>query len=330
MDDIDNEDHQAPVSLVNAQESADVSRSDVFCSRIIQQRSNHQVRFRRSSLFMKILKHSYPELKGPNEDGSYPRPLASPFPCFQCHRRFETPPVFLPLTNLDGSRSEYGNFCGGPCGNTYLQRNMNDSNYAVRSADFFEYMQDVHGFRGKEIGFAPHFSDSVRYGGHLSDAQFDKINGTVALTTRERMAPFVPTEVVIEYRFEGTALDEMMAPLPNAPPRVETGFEAEETITEVPKPPSSLTDVMGTDAESADHHRRWDVHGLRQPPKKEIEARLASLPPLEKRTGLYDLYLQRHGENPSDDDESPPSKKRRAAKGAAASCKKGGLSSLLK
>ena len=298
------------VPLHSAKESSEIRRSEVFCSKIIHQRSTHQIRFRRQSLYLKLVRHSHPECGGASADGSYPRPLSSPFPCFQCHRLFKAPPIFIPTEMLDRRIEEYGNFCSAPCANTYMDHNMRDSSLATRIADFFEYMQDVHGFRGTEIGFAPHFSQHVNYGGDLTDAQFDAIINIPGLTTHIRMKPYIPTDAVIEWQFNGNdqelphavavAAQDASAVGVSAGAGAGAGAGAAVGHTDV------LASVMRSKAPEADHHHRWDATNLKQPPMEEIEERLAGLPQLPQTTGLYELYLQRKGgiDAPiSDDDE---------------------------
>ena len=327
------------VPLHKAKESSEIRRSEVFCSKIIHQRSTHQIRFRRQSLFLKIVQHSHPEVLAPSADGVYPRPLSSPFPCFQCHRRFPGVPIFIPTEMLDRRIEEFGNFCSAPCANTYLDKNMRDSNLSTRVADLFEYMQDIHGFRGSSIGFAPHFTQHVHYGGDLTDEQFDAVIGTPGLSTHILMKPYIPTEAVIEWQFAGEtapfpAQAQAQAPAPaqaSAPTPAQAPVKRQQAVPlfgkavlqqrvdeqEAPqqesvKPAVSSSDflasVMRAKAPEVDHHHRWDATNLRQPPMEEIEERLATLPQLAKTTGLYELYLARKGgfDTPISDDEDQP------------------------
>ena len=297
------------VPLHAAKESAEIRRSEVFCSKIIHQRSTHQIRFRRHPLFLKLVQHSHPDCTATSVNGSYPRPLSSPFPCFQCHRKFAGVPIFIPTEMLDRRIEEYGNFCSAPCANTYLDKNMRDSNLSTRVADLFEYMQDVHGFRGNDIGFAPHFTQHVNYGGDLSDEQFDAIIGTPALTTHILMKPYIPTDAVIEWQFSGEAAS--AGPL-LSPDGVGAALSAARrqppSQQEESKSGDFLASVMQVKAPEVNHHHRWDATHLRQPPMEEIEERLAGLPQLAKTTGLYELYLSRKGgfDTPISDDDEPP------------------------
>ena len=263
-------------------------KRETHCSRIIQQRCQREVRFRPQMTFLRILEHAFAgAVPPPAEDGAYPRPLSSPFPCFNCHQRFETAPVFIPMTSLDGAQTEWGNFCSGPCANAYLHTNMNDSNLPGRAADLFEYMQEVHGFDGEQLGLAPHFSQLQAYGGDLTPEQFAFIVGNARLTTHIRMKPFIPTEVVIEWQLTGTA----------------EGARAAVANT------TALATAMG-DASAAPqritHHKTWTVRDKVQPTLDKIEERLASLPPTEKCTGLYELFLQRMGGFPSEGQDAGP------------------------
>lgn len=290
MEDVE-EDRIPHVVLAGAPEDSDVRRSNVLCSKIIRDRSNRNVRFRRSALFLKIVHYNNPEVTIPSADGTYARPLRSPFPCFNCHRVFTCPPKFMPIVMLDGSRTEDGNYCSGPCMMTYAHANLNNSNLAGLASDIFCYMQDVHGFRGNSVGLAPSFRQRVAYGGELTDDQFDIVVGNPCLTTHIRMKPFIPTDVVIEWQFAGDT--------------THPGTAAETTATTSTAPVSEasasedgvavLNAVMDTTMPEVDHHHRWEVRGLRQPPMEAIEARLASLPRLEKRKGLYEIYLDRRG-----------------------------------
>lgn len=285
----DPEEERLPhVVLAGAPEDSDVRRSNVLCSKIIRDRSNRNVRFRRSSLFMKIVHYNNPDMTAPSADGTYDRPLRSPYPCFNCHRIFTCPPKFMPIVMLDGSRTEDGNYCSGPCMMTYAHANLNNSNLAGLASDIFCYMQDVHGFRGSSVGLAPSFRQRTAYGGELTDAQFDVVVGNPCLTTHIRMKPFIPTDVVIEWQFAG----DMHVVAVNAAAAASTSdinIPTTEDGVEV------LNAVMDTAVPEVDHHHRWEVRGLRQPPMEAIEARLASLPRLEKRKGLYEVYLDRRG-----------------------------------
>ncbi len=275
------------VVLMNATDDVEVRRSEVFCSKIIQQRSNHQVRYRAGEAFLKLVRYCYPECAGPDEQGLWPRPFKSNIPCFNCHRRFAGPPVFMPITTIENKREEFGCFCSGPCMNTYLHTN-NDSNLPGRAADAFEYMQDVYGFRGDCIGLAPHFSQLEEYGGDLSDAQFDAVIGNPAVSTHIRMEPFRPTSVVIEWL-------ESSVPQAAAAAGAASGVNVPRAQQALMPTSSVLDEVMGTEAPDANHHHRWDVRGLKQPSQEEIEKRLATLAPQEERPGMYALYLNRRG-----------------------------------
>lgn len=299
MEDLEDLQALPRVPLHAAKESSEIRRSEVFCSKIIHQRSTHQIRFRRNPLFLKLVQHSHPECADRNAEGSYPRPLSSPFPCYQCHRMFAGPPIFIPMEMLDRKVEEFGNFCSAPCANTYLDKNMRDSNLATRAADLFEYMQDVHGFRGTEIGFAPHFSQRIAYGGDLTDEQFDAIVATPGLTTHILLKPYIPTDAVIEWQYSPKEAPQSLGE-PTA-----TGAGVSSAAASVAK--EVLETVMQEKSPEVDHHHRWDATHLRQPPIEEIEERMASLPKLAKTVGLYELYLQRKGglEAPLSDDETP-------------------------
>lgn len=292
MDDLD-ELTLPRVPLHAAKESSEIRRSEVFCSKIIHQRSNHQIRFRRSPFFLKLVQHSHPEVTELSAKNEYPRPLSSPFPCFQCHRGFKTPPIFIPMEMLDRRVEEWGNFCSGPCANTYLDVNMRDSNLGTRAADLFEYMQDVHGFEGSEIGFAPHFTQHVDYGGDLTDEQFDLIIATPNLTTHILMKPYIPTDAVIEWQYS-IALSETGG---GRKQQVSNRSELDVGVTQATLKTGEdmLAFVMQSKPPQTDHHHRWDATHLKQPSMEAIEERLASLPALPKTTGLYELYLRRKG-----------------------------------
>jgi len=248
--------------------SSDVKRGEVFCSKIIHQKATNQSRFTKSKTHMKI--------SAANGAEAGTRPLSSPFPCWQCHRSFTAPPIFIPMVVLNGTRTEWGNFCAPACANRYLHTNMNDSNLAARVADLYEYCQDVHGLRDSTIGMAPHFSELQRYGGDMTDEQFDRVCGTPGLQTHARMAPFIPTEVVVEWQchkvLEGT---------PESAPGHAGGSAAD-----------MLADIMGTRPEAVNHNQ-WEVRGLRQKPLDVTQARLTALQKPEQKQGLYDLYCLR-------------------------------------
>jgi hypothetical protein len=282
--------------LATALEGTDVKRGEVYCSKIIHQNASHQSRFTWTVLYRKIMQYN-----GHDGEGKvFPRPLKSPFPCYNCHELFDTPPIFLPIMVLNGSRTESYNFCDPTCANTYLHTNMNDSNLAARVADFVEYLQDVHGFTGSHIGFAPHFTMLEKYGGSLTLAEFRKIARTPGLRTCERMAPFIPTESVVEWQcrideMEATADIRQAVP---APPPSTCAFGSDRHADDRKKSASAseaLAKLLGYKPESANHHHQWEVRGLRQPPLEVIEKRLLSLPKPEEKEGAYKLYWERHG-----------------------------------
>jgi hypothetical protein len=283
MDEVE-EERLPHVVLAGAPEDSDVRRSNVLCSKIIRDRSNRNVRFRRSALFLKIVHFNDPGIVAPSSTGEYPRPLRSPFPCFNCHRTFTCPPKFMPIVMLDGSRTEDGNYCSGPCMMSYAHANLVNSNLAGLAADIFCYMQDVHGFRGNSVGLAPSFRQRQLYGGELTDDQFDVVVGNPCLTTHIRMKPFIPTDVVIEWQFAGETSNATSSASASA-----SGLVSQDDGVAV------LNAIMDTKVPEVDHHHRWEVRGLRQPPLEVIESRLASLPQLEKRKGLYEIYLERRG-----------------------------------
>jgi len=297
-------------ALVPAANEKEVKRSEVYCSKIIHQKASHQSRFTWTPLYKRIMEHNGHDGEGA---GPFPRPLRSPFPCYACHRLFACPPIFIPIIVLNGSRTEWGNFCDPCCANTYLHTCMNDSNLAARVADLYEYVQDVHGFRGERIHHAPHFSMRAAYGGDLTDAEFDAVARTPGLRTFERMAPFIPTEVVIEWQCRmddvETAEEAAAAAAPAPPPTV--GVSAAGIMAAARPamfgnrkgggPGSSsaaetLSKLIGYKPEAANHHHQWEVHGLRQPSLSDIEKRLLNLPKPDEKEGLYALYWERHGQ----------------------------------
>lgn len=299
-DDLDESLAKLPV-LVSSEAATNVKRGEVFCSKIIHQKATHQSRFQWSSLFKKIMEYAHPDCAGPGPKGEYPRPLKSPFPCFQCHRYFSGPPIFIAIVALNGNRTEWGNFCDPKCANTYLHLNMNDSNLAARVADLHEYCQDVHGMRGEAIGFAPHFTLHEKYGGNLTDAKFDQVARTKGLRTHERKAPFIPTDVVIEWqcRLDDVLPQENAVPVQApAPPAHVSAFQRCAQPAQVSTEASAadvLANVMGSKPDAAHHHHQWEVRGLKQPSQENIERRLLSLPRPEQKEGLYDLYWRRKG-----------------------------------
>jgi hypothetical protein len=269
-------------------------RRETHCSRIIQQRCQREVRFRAQETFVYIVRANHGGVLPPAAaDGSYPRPLTSPLPCFNCHQTFTGPPVFIPMTTLDGARTEWGNFCCGPCANTYLHINMNDCALPGRAADLFEYMQDVHGFDGQQLGLAPHFSQLQTYGGDLSPEQFAAIAQNARLTTHLRMKPFIPTPVVVEWQLTGSAEGASAAAANTAALAAAMGSAA-VVVPGADDGGAVTAPAVGTKA-PAQHHKMWTVRNKQQPSLEQIEERLASLPPTEKRVGLYELFLQRMG-----------------------------------
>ena len=161
--------------------------------------------------------------------------------------------MFLPMTMLDGVPEEWGNFCSGPCANTYLHTNMRDAFLSARSADLLETLRVVHGFQGRTIGFAPHFTERKAYGGDLSDEAFETIVQRPGLSTRLLHKPFCPTLEVVEWTY------------------VAEPGEDGETASAV------LAEVMGSAAPALDHHQQWNVHNLQQPSVEATVRRLTSL-----------------------------------------------------
>jgi hypothetical protein len=261
----------------------------VMCSRIIHQCTDRQERFTKSQRFLRILQHSAPWATGP----PWPRPASSPFPCDNCHRRFVTPPVFLVMKMLDGQHQEDGNFCSGPCANTYLHTYLRDGYLAERAAHLLEYMQTVHGFRGLNIGFAPRFQELQRYGGDLTDAQFDAIVGNPDLTTIQLQRPFIPTEIVIEWRCTKDSNTHHAAVSAGVPePVPETAASSAKTAAVSAAPASILESVMGPSTLNTKHHQKWDVTNLQQPPLEDIKDRLANLPPCGTFKGAWEVFME--------------------------------------
>ena len=269
MEEIDDVVRAPRINLSEVPADKDIKRSDNFCSRIIQQNTRQTDRFMRCMTFLRILKYSYPDRT--EFEPPYPRPLRSPFPCYQCHRKFPGPPVFLPLNTLEHTRDEWGNFCSGPCANTYLHMNMHTVELNMRAADLVYYLQEEYGFKGSQVGMAPHFSEHVDYGGDLTDEAFTKNLQEPRVTSHIRMRPYIPTDAVIE----------VVAP----------AGDILEGIVGVPLPA----------AVSERQQHRWEFRGIRQPSREDIEVRLASLERPEKRQGAYELYLERKGGFDTDD-----------------------------
>ena len=310
VEDVEVEEEVPKVPLHRAKEQDDVKRSNVFCCSIVHHQRHNVRRYRRSTRFLRILeanmKPGDPIPSGPQ----WPRPLTSPAPCFNCHRHFTRPPVFLPMRMLDGVAEEDMNFCCGPCANTYLHTNMRDAFLAGRAADLLEYMQRVHGFQGAQLGFAPHFSELQRYLGDLTDEQFDEICGRPELTTATLRRPFIPTDVVVEWQCVGTG-----GPLTSASVAPEgVGAAAPPGVAAAPEPPRAhggqmpgpalqaaitkpiapaevagaiLASAMRAPAPPTDNQQRWDVSFLQQPPHEDILKRCANLPEPPRGESLY-------------------------------------------
>ena len=292
------------IDLSRAEDAHNVQRGQAFCSRIITKRHNRATRYVATELYRNIIRHCYPEFEF--KSLPYPRPFASPYRCFQCHDNFTGPPVFIPQSRQDGTRMEWGNFCSGPCANTYLQTTAHDVHTAERVAELFHYMREVHGFTGDSIGFAPSYRQLREYGGPLTRAQFRAFCAIPELQTRERNYPFIPTESVIEWQYSA--------------PQRQLGDPAVTKADEDATGAAVLASFLGGEAPDTRHHHRWDVHGLRQPSLEDIERRMASLPKPEQREGLYQLYLERKGgfDDVSDDDTPPQAGKAGAAATKAA------------
>lgn len=276
-EDLDDTLDKFPVLSTTADDVPDVKRGEVFCSKIIHQKATHQSRFTLAQLYVKIMIYNFPDWSP--EKRPWPRPLKSPFPCFNCHMYFDDPPIFICIVRLDGTRTEYGNFCCMECGLAGIYA-MNPYNLSVMVSDFIEYCQDYHGLQGDTISLAPQFSERQCYGGILSDEEYRMVAKTRGLSTHERLEPFIPTEVVTEWQCRA---DE------------EDGGANVVSAAQDGSSMGTLSRILGNKPDSgASHHYRWEVHGLRQKPLDQIKARLQALPKPEKKQGLYELYYDRH------------------------------------
>jgi hypothetical protein len=265
-------------------------REKVMCSRIIHKRTDSRERFTANERYLRIVRHSHPSVTGP----PWPRPLSSPFPCDNCHRRFLGAPVFLVIKMLDGTLQEDGNFCSGPCANRYLDTFMRDGFLAERKANLLEYMQTVHGFKGSQLGMAPLWVEHQRYGGVLTDEAFDAIIGNPELTTTILQHPFIPTESVVEWKYvrdgsRRTCETHEGAPA-SAPPSAPAPAPAPAATTPLSAP--ALDAVMGPPTLDIQRHQHWDVTDLQQPPLEEIQRRLRNLPPLPTFKSQWSVFLE--------------------------------------
>jgi hypothetical protein len=230
MDEIE-EQMNAPamIPLMQPANSSDVKVSRIQCAKIVRRGTDHAVRYCRQPMWLKILKYSYPDLdidvnRPPDMEREWPRPIASPFPCWNCHRRFKGVPIFLPIVMLDRRMREHGNFCSAPCANTYLFDRPNANTSAIAST-LYTYMRTVHGFTGAEIGFAPRFDQHVTYGGEEDDLAFDEIIGNPNLTTKILMYPFIPSDSVVEWKYNAGSAAELiqLPPFAYIPPGETSG-----------------------------------------------------------------------------------------------------------
>ena len=321
-EDLDDSLEKFPVLSTTADDVPDVKRGEVFCSKIIHQKATHQSHFTLSQLYAKIMVFNYPDWSP--EKRPWTRPLKSPFPCFNCHMYFDDAPIFICIVRLDGTRTEYGNFCSMECGLAGIYA-MNSYNLAVMVSDFIEYCQDYHGLKGDSVALAPHFSERQCYGGMLTDEEYRAVAKTRGLSTHERMEPFIPTEVVTEWQCKADEEDSVM----------QTASASDVSSM------GTLSRILGNKPDTgATHHYRWEVNGLRQKPLDQIKARLQALPKPEKKQGLYELYYERHKEDAHGASESktacadttaaaasampPPPKKRTRVTGGAKASKASG------
>jgi hypothetical protein len=252
------------IDLKSLKEHSTFKVTDSFCSRIVQQTTRRCVRCIKDTRFLGILMHSYPEQT--EFSPPFPAPLRSPYRCLYCRNHFDTVPVFIPMRMLEGTWEEWGNFCCGACANSYLHLFMNQVDLPGRAADLFAYMRQVHGFKGTELGILPEFHCHKDYGGPFDDTHFQKLKEDTSVKTRLLMWPFIPTDAVIEVCARaGDVLEGVLGS----------------------RIPTAITERQ---------QHKWEVRGIRQPPLEEIEARLASLPPREKRTGAFELFCARKDE----------------------------------
>ena len=300
-----------------------VVRDEVFCSRIVHQNSSHQSRFTWSNTFRAIMAHACPDCPGPDGAGRYPRPLSSPFPCFQCHMKFDNAPCFIPYMVLSGTRTEWGNFCDPSCALRYLHQNNNDADLAEKVAELYEYCQDVLGWEptvsNPRIVQAPHFTMRAAYGGPLTDEQFLMAARTPGLFIKERFAPFIPTPSVVEWQCcldvgpqsgfgavggaLGSAQKATSGPQHGSGARTSTGVDGSRASdshedecaasTTTASASERLAALLGTTEHNSAKRHHWEVTGLRRPPEEDIRARLASLPQPAKKVGSYELYWAR-------------------------------------
>jgi hypothetical protein len=228
-DEIEEQMNAPLIPLIQPANSSDITVARIQCAKIVRRGTDHAVRYRRKSMWLRILKYSYPDLdidvhQPPDMKREWPRPLKSPFPCWNCHRRFQGPPIFMPRQMLDRRVEEHGNFCSAPCVNTYIRDHPN-ANSAAIAAELYTYMRTVHGFKGAEIGFAPRFDQHTTYGGDEDDAAFDEIIGNPTLTTSVLLVPYIPGDSVVEWKYNAGTDAELvqLPPFAYIPPNTATG-----------------------------------------------------------------------------------------------------------
>lgn len=255
------------------QASAATGAKNTFCAKLCHTTTELLPRYQRSTLFRKLVAYCYPDCTGPDSRGRWPRPFASPFPCFQCHRKFDGVPVFSPKRMLDGVAEETGHFCSLACAARYMETNERDALLHQRLADLHEIGRAVYGFKGKTFGTAPHFSERKEYGGDLDDDAFAAVAADPAMTTRVLHKPYIPSDTVVEWRYEVDMADMNAA---------QAGALAVAKTMGAPPPDNNFI-------------HRPDVAHMTQHSKEEIMARQRALPPLARTCApgesLFDKFV---------------------------------------
>lgn len=126
-------------------------------------------------------------------------PESSPYPCWNCDRNFSWAPVGIPEYEMNGYFYCRGNFCRIPCAFRHLLDTRQGN-----SSDFWTSSSLLHSMNALQTGNsdpiipAPSRLARQKYGGYLSDKEFDDVISNQTHQIELYTLPLVPVEVHID------------------------------------------------------------------------------------------------------------------------------------
>lgn len=135
---------------------------------------------------------------------AYTRPLACPFPCYNCHDRFDGPPITVAFELPDRTQAEHGLFCSFPCGWAFIHHYLDDCFGAETPALTLELWERAYGWApplGATVPISPHFSQLDSYGGPVA---LDTVRASrpdpeaLRATIIQLAAPYIPVPAALE------------------------------------------------------------------------------------------------------------------------------------